>query len=306
VSRGPGRDDGTVLAIVLAGIGIIVLTVMDAIIKGVSVGHATVDIVALRYTTGFLWALPVLAIVRPPAPGAAMLRANAVRSVLVLATALLFFHALALLPLVEASVLGYLAPVVMALMARIVLGEPVAPATALAIVLGFAGVLVIAVGKGLGTVGFGTDAIGVAAALAAAFTYALSMVLLRKRTASDPTASIVVVQNGFAGLMALPVAFWFGNPLALLRDQPLAVLAIGGLGTAGHLLFAEAYKRAPAARVGAMEYSGFVWALGIGFFAFGEWPTWATLAGAALIVFGSLLLLRKPAPPAPVTAPADA
>ena len=91
-----------------------------------------------------------------------------------------------------------------------------------------------------------------------------------------------------------------------LVQTTLGVLAIGALGTMGHLLFAEAYKRAPAARIGAIEYTGFIWAAGIGIIAFGEWPTVPMLAGAALIVSGSLMLLRKPAAKGPVTAPADA
>ncbi|WP_293856642.1 DMT family transporter [uncultured Alsobacter sp.] len=306
MSRGPGRDDGTLVPIVLAIAAIIVLTVMDAIIKGVSAGRSTIDIVALRYACGFVWALPILAVVRPPRPSADMLKANAMRSIVVLATALFFFYALARLPLVEATTLGYLAPVFMAVLARVILGEPVARATGLAIVLGFAGVVVIAGGRGLGSGGFGGDGLGVAAALAAALAYALSMVLLRARTASDPTVTIVVTQNLFAAAMAVPAAFLLGDPLALLRDETLGVLAIGALGTAGHLLFAEAYKGAPAAKIGAMEYTGFIWAAGIGILAFGEWPTLPMLAGAALIVSGSLMLLRKPSTKAPVTAPADA
>lgn len=306
MSHAPGRDDGTLLPIFLAVAAIIVLTVMDAIIKGVSAGRATIDIVALRYACGFVWALPILAVVRPPRPSVDMIRANALRSIVVLATAIFFFYALGRLPLVEATTLGYLAPVFMAVLARLLLGEPVARATGLAITLGFAGVVVIAVGRGLGTGGFGGDGLGVAAALAAALAYALSMVLLRARTASDPTVSIVAAQNGFAAAMAIPAAFLFGDPIALLRDETLGVLAIGALGTIGHLLFAEAYKRAPAARIGAMEYTGFIWAAGIGIIAFGEWPTVPMLAGAALIVSGSLLLLRKPAVKAPLTTPADA
>jgi drug/metabolite transporter (DMT)-like permease len=290
------RNDTSALPILLAVLAILVLTAMDAIIKRLTDDWSTLDLVATRYTVGALCCIPLVLIQRPPRPSPEMLKANAMRAVVVLATALLFFYALAKLPLVEAVVFSYLAPLFMALLGRLMLGERVSPATGIAIVLGFAGVIVIAVGKGLGTTGFGADLLGIVAALAAAFTYALAMVLLRQRTASDHIAAIVTAQNLFAALLALPLALALGDPLALmLREWPSA-LAIGALGTVGHLLFAEAFKRAPAARIGAVEYTGFIWAVPIGLFFFGEWPSVAALAGAALIISGSLLLLRKPKP----------
>ncbi len=288
------RNDTSALPILLAVLAILVLTVMDALIKRLAVEWNTLDIVAARYTVGALCCIPLVLIQRPPRPSREMLRANAMRSVVVLATAVLFFYALARLPLVEAMVFGYLAPVFMAVLGRFMLGERVNPATGVAILLGFAGVVVIAVGKGLGTTGLGADFVGIAAALAAALTYALAMVLLRQRTASDHITAIVSVQNLFASLMALPLALAFGSPLSLMLAEWPSAVAIGALGTVGHLLFAQAFKRAPAARIGAVEYTGFIWALPIGIFAFGEWPSVAALAGAALIISGSLMLLRKP------------
>ncbi|MHB2167181.1 DMT family transporter [Alsobacter sp. R-9] len=291
------RNDPSALPILLAVLALIVLTAMDAVIKSLTAQWSTFDLVAARYVVGTLCCIPLLLIQRPPWPTREMIRANAVRSVTVLATAVFFFYALSQLPLVEAVVFGYLAPLFMALLGRVILGERVSPATGFAIVLGFAGVLVIAVGKGLGRDGFGHDAKGVAAAIAAAFTYALAMVLLRARTASDHITWIVATQNLFTASMALPLAAATSAPFALMRAEPVSVAVIGILGTLGHFLFAQAFKRAPAARVGAVEYTGFVWAVLIGILGFGEWPTWSALAGAALIVSGSLLLLLKPRKP---------
>lgn len=289
-----GRNDASALPILLAILAIFVLTVMDALIKRLTAGWSTLDLVATRYTMGALCCIPLVLALRPPRPSPEMLKANAIRAVVVLATALLFFYALAKLPLVEAVVFSYLAPLFMALLGRLMLGERVSPATGIAIVLGFAGVVVIAVGKGLGTTGLGSDLVGIAAALAAAFTYALAMVLLRQRTASDHILAIVAAQNVFAFAMVLPLALAFGSPIALMVTEWPSALAIGALGTLGHLLFAEAFKRAPAARIGAVEYTGFVWALPIGLIGFGELPSLAALAGAALIICGSLMLLWKP------------
>ena len=74
------------------------------------------------------------------------------------------------------------------------------------------------------------------------------------------------------------------------RREALAV--IGVLGTAGHVALAGAYRHADASRVGAIEYTAFVWDGALGFVFFAEVPSAATFAGAALIIAGALVVVR--------------
>ena len=67
---------------------------------------------------------------------------------------------------------------------------------------------------------------------------------------------------------------------------------IGLLGTAGHVALAWAYRHADASRLGAIEYTAFLWAVALGFVFFGEVPSAATFAGAALIIAGALVAVR--------------
>jgi S-adenosylmethionine uptake transporter len=71
------------------------------------------------------------------------------------------------------------------------------------------------------------------------------------------------------------------------------------MSTAGGLLFSWAYARAEASYLAVTEYSGFLWALALGWLAFSERVSSYTLAGAALIVTGCLLAARgkNAAPP---------
>ena len=78
--------------------------------------------------------------------------------------------------------------------------------------------------------------------------------------------------------------------------------AVGLLGTAGHVALAWAYGRAQASRLGAIEYTAFVWAAGIGLLFFGEVPSLATLAGAALIIVGAVVAARAERPGAQAVA----
>jgi drug/metabolite transporter (DMT)-like permease len=75
-------------------------------------------------------------------------------------------------------------------------------------------------------------------------------------------------------------------------DVALILLA-GGLGTFGLLCLTHAFTRLEASRVAPLEYTGLVWATALGYLLFGEVPTLSTMASAALIVGGCLLLLRR-------------
>ena len=131
----------------------------------------------------------------------------------------------------------------------------------------------------------------VAAVLLSTVTYALSMVLLRARAQRDAAITIVAIQNVAPALMlAGPAAVVWVPPG--LGDWPLLAV-IGVLGVAGHLLMAHAYARAEAARLAPLEYTALIWAALLGYAFFGEMPTIATLAGAALIMAGAIVVSRR-------------
>ena len=103
-----------------------------------------------------------------------------------------------------------------------------------------------------------------------------------------------MLQNAFAVVLMTPLglAAWVAPSPAML-----AWLAVAGfLGTVGPAALTWAYRRAEASRLGALDYTAFVWATGLGFVVFGEVPSAATLAGAALIIVGALVAMRAPGP----------
>ncbi|PZQ82156.1 MAG: EamA/RhaT family transporter [Ancylobacter novellus] len=279
---------GPVLAAVL-GIG--VLSIMDALIKFVAANHATPQIALMRYFFGGIFAFIAFRAIGTPWPKLAMLRPHMWRSVVVAGTALSFFYALAVLPLAVVLALSFTSPIFIALFAALILGERPNRSIFIALALGFAGVLVV-LGHELVQVGRADNALGLAAALFSAVTYALSMVVLKSRAARDPLTIIVLLQNSFAMVLLAPLGVVYWTPPLL---SELAVfLGIGLLGTAGHLFMAWAYKRADASKLGVLEYTSFIWAVGIGFLFFAEVPTLSTLGGAALIVGGALIVSRQP------------
>jgi S-adenosylmethionine uptake transporter len=171
------------------------------------------------------------------------------------------------------------------------LGERLTLGIVLALLAGFAGMLVIVGGKvGLGT--YTTQTVwGAAAVLLSAVTYAAVVVLLRLRAQVDPIPVIVLLQNVLPALLLAPLAAWVWTPLSL--EDAGRFLAVGALGVAGHTCLAEAFKRAEAAALAPLHYTVLVWGILWGWVFFREVPGVATLAGAALIVAATVLVQRK-------------
>lgn len=281
----PGRGTPAVLVAIL-GIG--VLSVMDAAVKGVAGTVSTWEIVFLRYLFGTMFALPLFLAGERRLPPLETIRAHFLRACAVVVTALAFFYALGTLPLAVCLALSFTSPILIALLARAGLGERPGSGVLLAIGVGFLGVLTVLLGE-LQRSG-GATLLGILAATTAALSYAVSMVSLKARAARDRIGTIVLLQNAFAALLIAPVALLLGNGEGYRR---LGLFALVGLmGTCGHVALTWAYRHAAASRLGAIEYTAFLWAVGLGFVFFGEIPSLATLAGATLIVGGALLAVR--------------
>lgn len=274
------------------------LTLMDALIKGLTARYPTFEITFLRFAFGTLWATLLVAYFRPGWPSAETLRANASRSLLVVVTATCFFFALGQLPLAETVALSFLSPVLMALFGGLILNEKLDRAIGLALVAGLAGMLLI-VGARLGASDYQPGALwGVAAICVSTVSYALNIIVLRTRAQRDPALTIVWFQSACPTVLLLIPALWVWSPVST-ADLAIFTL-VGALGVAGHYLLAMAFARAEAARLAPLHYTTLIWGILFGYVMFQELPTTATLAGATLIAIGAWIAQRKPQrPPEP-------
>lgn len=272
--------DNSVRPSLVAGLGILILSCMDAVMKAVAASYPLGEVVGLRYAAGTIFSVLAFAAVGESLPGREAIQRNLLRAVVVLLTAGCFFTAIARLPLAEAIALTFLAPLFLSLLGRSILAEPVPARIAWGIALGLVGVAVIGTGQRF-DVAHALDLVGIAAAIACAFFYALSNVLVRKQSSTDSMVTIVTLSNVFVFLLVSPlmVSRWEAP-----SNGHVAVFAGAGLlGTCGHLCLAWAYARAPAGRLGILEYTAFVWAALLGFIFFTEIPTPWTFVGAAVI-----------------------
>ncbi|MFN3370767.1 MAG: DMT family transporter [Sphingomonadaceae bacterium] len=284
--------------------GVAVFCVMDALMKALVQTNPVVMASFWRY----IFALPFIALFwwrdgRPPIT-AAMLPVHAVRGLFIAASAALFFLSLKLLPLAEAVTVAFVAPLMIPPLAALLLGERLAPASLIAGLVGFAGVLVAAAPADSSGLADRDRLLGVGAALTAALTYAIQIVLLRKRAAADGPSVISLLGAVLPALYLLPLMLMTSAPAALLpAAHDLGLFAAAGLAGAVALqLIARAYARAEAQLLAPFEYTALVWAALIGWVAFAEPVAPRTWAGAAIIALACLWQARRQ----PVSAPAPA
>ena len=269
---------------------IMVFTTMDAVVKALPTTIPTIQVVAMRFAFGIPMVLIALWYTRGGWPSLASWKANAPRGLLSMGSTMLFFTALRHLPFAEALSLSYLGPLILALMAAAMLGEKLRLGVIGPVLLGLAGVGVIA-WDSLSASGIVTDdLIGIAAAFGSAVTYAFGNVLLRSQAQRDNATSIVLIQHVVPTLLALPIAAtgWAAPEPAQWGIFVLLALC----GVTGHFLLVWAFGRAPAGVLAVVDYLALPYAALIGFFFFGEIPTPAMWVGAGLIVVASVIVTR--------------
>src|SRR5690606_20027270 len=169
------------------------------------------------------------------------------RSAIGVATTALFFTAVWLMPLADATAIAFTGTLFVTALSVPLLGEKVGPRRWAAVAVGFLGALVIL------RPGFGVFGAGALFALGAAFCYALVGISTRwlARTESTPALAFYYV---LFGLLISGLGLPFGWVTPTLPDLGLFLL-LGLFGGTGTLLLSEAFRHAPVAVVVPFEYS---------------------------------------------------
>jgi len=203
------------------------------------------------------------------------------------------FTALGLLPLPEATALGYTAPLLVVIFAAMFLGERVRAFRLSAVAVGLAGVVIVLLPRlTVGPSGASAaETVGAMAALLGAVCAALAQVFVRKLISTEATLAIVFYFSLTATLLSL-VSLPFGWVVPTGRETLLLVSA-GFFGGIGQILLTESYRHAEAGTIAPFEYVSMLFALILGYFVFEEVPTPAMLGGATLIVAAGLFILWR-------------
>jgi drug/metabolite transporter (DMT)-like permease len=206
----------------------------------------------------------------------------------------LTFAALKFLPLPEVTALRFVTPIMIVVLAALLLGEQFKMIRLTAVLAGLLGVLVILwprLGDSLAGAGQ-REMTGAAMVLASAGFAAFAQISLKRMAGVEKTAAIVFFFSMTSmGLSLLTIPFGWVWPVGM---EWFYLIGAGVVGGVGQILLTSSYRFADASTLAPFTYVSMIWSLLIGYFAFGEAPTWAMLAGAALIILsGVAIVLRE-------------
>ena len=244
-----------------------------------------IEIGWLRYVT-FLVAVLLVNLrqgrmrVRVKYPGVQVLR-----GVMMVASMLLFIVALRYLPLADAASVGFVSPLLITALSVPMLGEVVGVRRWIAIVVGFAGVLIV--------IRPGTGAFQPAAflVLGSSLAWAFASIVTR-RVAGREDTSATMLWTGVIGFVLLSAAVPFNF---VMPSLPLLALniALGTLATVGQYWMIQAYRYAAASLLAPFSYIQLIWSTTAGYLVFDSLPDAQTLVGAAVIIASGLYTIHR-------------
>ncbi len=256
---------------------------MHAIVRHVSSeGLHPFEIAFFRNFFGLLVILPWIA-----RQGLAPLRtkrlgSHALRASFNAVAMLAFFWALSIAPLSQVQALAFGAPVFATILAAIFLGEKAGPRGWMAILAGFAGIMIV-LRPGLEEIGLGAGL-----TIFAAMTWAVTLLVIKSLIRTESSVTI----TAYMSLLIAPIAL---VPTLFVWQWPdptqwMWLVATGILGNLGQILMVYALKQAPTHVVMPLDFLKLVWVSIIAFLAFSEIPDLFTWIGGVLIFLGAALI----------------
>ena len=278
---------------ILRGAVLLAISALFFALMGVCIREATTHavnnsmVVFFRNAVGVLFFLPMamtkgLATLRTTCPGLHLKRAGCG-----LVAMYCYFYALAHLPLTDAMLFSYAAPIFTPLIAWWWLKEPLTGRMLLATAIGFSGVLLVA--KPSDALVSGFSLVGILASIMAACAF----VSIREMSSTEPAFRIVFYFALFSAIISAVPLLWDWQQLD--QQQLLMLLAAGLMASFGQITMSQAYSLAPPGQIGPVAYLAIVFAGIIAWLRWNEIPDTATLSGASLIIGASLIpvLWRK-------------
>ena len=276
----------------LVGIGLASLTyllfsLLDGSAKWLVTGLPVIMVVWLRF---FIHALIAGAILFP-LRGLALVRSrhlrwHLLRGLMFMAMTGMNFWALQYLQLTVTASIYFSVPLIIAVLAAPILGEKLDRGRWIAILVGFAGVLVIV---RPGSAGFHPAML---VSIVNAVLYSLFMLMTRRLAAYDSPETIHYLPAAVAALALAPfaIASWEAPPNALVWAVACLTGVLGGL---GHYLLALAHRYAPATVIAPFLYQQVFYVALIGYLLFGDVPDAAVWIGASIVIASGLYLFAR-------------
>ena len=276
----------TSTGIVMMCVGVACLCVNDALAKTLTTHYSPFQIQFLRN----LIALPFAIIIAWKMGGIAALRshrpiAHFARGGLWVGATFLFFTSITYMGLAEATALVFVAPLFITALSAMIFREHVGWRRWLAVLVGFAGVLI--------AVRPGTSAFQAISLLpiATAFVYALLMLSARFVDPRESVWTLLLYMTATGALISLFIVPFIWT--AIRPEDLWLFAAVAIFGTAGMTMMTQAFRLAPAVVVAPLDYTAIVWATLLGWIFWTEIPDALTFVGTAVIIASGVFIIWR-------------
>jgi drug/metabolite transporter (DMT)-like permease len=278
-----------VAGIIVRLMAVAVLALMFALVK-LTASHGVHIVEQLFYRQAF--ALPFVlgwAAVNPAGLVSLKTRrigVHASRMTIGLMAMSLNFMGMILLPLAEATVIGFTVPLFATMLAALLLAERVGRFRWTAVAVGFVGILLV-----LRPDAAAFHSAGSLVALTGAVATAGVTIFIRQL---GQTEAAVTTVFWFTALSMAPLGLlmlWFGQ--AHDAETWTLLAGVGATGAVAQLLLTTSLRFAPVSTVLPMDYTGLIWASLLGWLLFSAVPAPATLFGAPIVIASGLAILWR-------------
>jgi len=282
--------DNARLGILLIVASSISFALMNAVVKLVSGHLGPVEIGFFRQLFSMI---PVVSMVIHQG-GPSMLRTqrpfgHLFRGLIGNSAMIIFFLSVAKLPLADANALSFASPLFITALSMPLLGEAVGKHRWSAVVVGFAGVMVMT--NPGGNWFSGNAGVGAGMGVLAAFMSALMTITIRQLNKTEPPVRIVfyfatIGTIFFGGLLTI---FWVTPTLPELGG----LMVVGLIGGLSQLLMTYAYRHAPASTLAPFGYVSILWSTALGYLIWSDLPGPRILVGAAIVITSGLYIIYR-------------
>jgi drug/metabolite transporter (DMT)-like permease len=283
IDSGQNQPVTGVIWMVLTGLNFVAVT---AIVKHIGNDIPAAQSAFLRYFLGLVFLIPMIRPILAAHLTKRQLKLFAARGVVHTIAVILWFFAMARIPIADVTAMNYLSPVYVTLGAALVLKEALPPRRLAAVIIALVGAIVIL------RPGFREIDQGHIAMLGTALMFAAGY-LIAKQLSGEVSAAVVV------GMLSITVTIGLA-PFAWAVWVPVAWSDIGWLflvacfATAGHYTMTLAFAAAPLTVTQPVTFLQLIWAVAMGALVFNE-PVdgWVVFGGAIIMASISFITWRE-------------
>jgi drug/metabolite transporter (DMT)-like permease len=283
INSGQNQPVTGVIWMVLTGLNFVAVT---AIVKHIGNDVPAAQSAFLRYFLGLVFLIPMIRPILAAHLTKRQLKLFAARGVVHTFAVILWFFAMARIPIADVTAMNYLSPVYVTLGAALVLKEALPPRRLAAVIIALVGAIVIL------RPGFREIDQGHIAMLGTALMFAAGY-LIAKQLSGEVSAAVVV------GMLSITVTIGLA-PFAWAVWVPVALSDIGWLflvacfATAGHYTMTLAFATAPLTVTQPVTFLQLIWAVAMGALVFNE-PVdgWVVFGGAIIMASISFITWRE-------------